>query len=87
MKNFSINETLFGVVGPIIGVTGVLVGLAKKRKMNEIITNLFVFILIILQTLTFLLKCIIQSPNWVIETQYGDRMLFAGSKINEFENY
>lgn len=30
------NEKLYGVVGPIVGVTGLLVGLAKKRKMEAI---------------------------------------------------
>lgn len=30
------NENLFGVVGPIIGVTGLLLGLANQRKMQAI---------------------------------------------------
>jgi uncharacterized protein (TIGR00162 family) len=30
------NEKLYGVVGPIVGVTGLLVGLAPKRKMQAI---------------------------------------------------
>ena len=35
-NGFSLNEKLFGVVGPIIGVSGLLVGLAKKRKINAL---------------------------------------------------
>ena len=35
-NGFKINEKLFGVVGPIIGVSGLLVGLAKKRNMNSV---------------------------------------------------
>ncbi|TKJ16964.1 hypothetical protein CEE44_00305 [Candidatus Woesearchaeota archaeon B3_Woes] len=35
-NGFKINEKLFGVVGPIIGVSGLLVGLAKKRKINSV---------------------------------------------------
>ncbi|MBW2980180.1 PAC2 family protein [Candidatus Woesearchaeota archaeon] len=30
------NEKLYGVVGPIVGVTGLLVGMAKKRRMDAI---------------------------------------------------
>ncbi|MDP2749667.1 MAG: PAC2 family protein [Nanoarchaeota archaeon] len=32
-KATNINSNLFGVVGPIVGVSGVMVGLASKRKM------------------------------------------------------
>jgi uncharacterized protein len=35
-NGFDINDKLFGVVGPIIGVSGLLLGLAKKRKMNAL---------------------------------------------------
>ena len=35
-NGFTVNEKLFGVVGPIIGVSGLLVGLAKKRKIDAI---------------------------------------------------
>lgn len=36
-KTKNLNPNIFGVVGPIIGVTGLLVGLAKKRKIPGII--------------------------------------------------
>ena len=36
-KNCTINEKLFGVVGPIIGVSGLLIGLASKRKIPGMI--------------------------------------------------
>ena len=39
MDEFSdkrINKKIFGTVGPIIGVTGLLVGLAKEYKINAI---------------------------------------------------
>jgi len=35
-KNTDVNEKLFGVVGPIIGVSGVLLGLAKKRNIDAV---------------------------------------------------
>jgi uncharacterized protein len=35
-NGFSINDKLFGTVGPIIGVSGLLIGLAKKRKIEGI---------------------------------------------------
>jgi hypothetical protein len=35
-KGMKINEKLYGVVGPIIGVSGLLVGLAAKRKMPAV---------------------------------------------------
>jgi uncharacterized protein len=35
-KNGLINDKLYGVVGPIVGVSGLLVGLAKKRKIEAI---------------------------------------------------
>ncbi len=35
-NGFNLTDKLFGVVGPIIGVSGLLVGLAKKRKLNAI---------------------------------------------------
>jgi len=35
-KNKLVNDQLYGVVGPIVGVSGLLVGLAKKRNMEGI---------------------------------------------------
>jgi len=35
-KTPSLNSKIFGVVGPIIGVTGLLVGLAEERKISAI---------------------------------------------------
>jgi len=35
-KNGMVNDKLYGVVGPIVGVSGLLVGLAKGRKMDAI---------------------------------------------------
>lgn len=35
-ENTSINDKLFGVVGPVIGVSGVLLGLAERRKISAI---------------------------------------------------
>ena len=35
-KTRMVKENLFGVVGPIVGVSGLLVGLAKKRKIEGI---------------------------------------------------
>ena len=35
-KSPSLNTKIFGVVGPIIGVTGLLVGLAEQRKISAI---------------------------------------------------
>jgi len=35
-NGFKIEENLFGVVGPIIGVSGLLIGLAKKRKIDAV---------------------------------------------------
>jgi proteasome assembly chaperone (PAC2) family protein len=32
----SANEKLYGVVGPIVGITGLLVGMAPKKKMQAI---------------------------------------------------
>jgi uncharacterized protein len=36
IKGTEINNKLFGVVGPIIGVSGLLVGLAQKRKIDAV---------------------------------------------------
>ena len=35
-KEISIEKNIFGVVGPIIGVSGVLLGLGKKRKVKGV---------------------------------------------------
>ncbi|MEK6858238.1 MAG: PAC2 family protein [Nanoarchaeota archaeon] len=35
-NNTAINDKLFGVVGPVIGVSGVLLGLAERRKISAI---------------------------------------------------
>jgi len=35
-RNGMVNEKLYGVVGPIVGVSGLLVGLAKKRNIDAI---------------------------------------------------
>lgn len=35
-KTVKLNTELYGIVGPIIGVTGLLVGLAEKRKIDAI---------------------------------------------------
>ena len=35
-KNGMVNNKLYGVVGPIVGVSGLLVGLAKRRNMDAI---------------------------------------------------
>ena len=35
-EKYDINEKLFGVVGPIIGVSGVLLGLAKRRNLDAV---------------------------------------------------
>ena len=35
-KDKMVNDKLYGVVGPIIGVSGLLVGLAKRRKIDAI---------------------------------------------------
>ncbi len=35
-KNGMVNDKLYGVVGPIVGVSGLLVGLAKKRNIDAI---------------------------------------------------
>lgn len=35
-KSTSLNENLYGVVGPIVGVSGLLLGLAEKRKIEAI---------------------------------------------------
>ena len=35
-KSLNLHDKLFGIVGPIIGVSGLLVGLAKKRKIDGI---------------------------------------------------
>lgn len=34
--NTKVNKELYGVVGPIVGVSGVLLGLAKKRNINAV---------------------------------------------------
>jgi|TARA_B100002003_G_C14120155_1_gene538733 uncharacterized protein (TIGR00162 family) len=36
IKSTEIHEKLFGVVGPIIGVSGLLVGLAQKKKIDAV---------------------------------------------------
>ncbi len=37
IKTFSrVNEKIFGVVGPILGVTGVLLGVAQRKKMSAV---------------------------------------------------
>jgi uncharacterized protein (TIGR00162 family) len=35
-KGTTLNENLHGVVGPIVGVSGLLLGLAEKRKINAV---------------------------------------------------
>ncbi len=35
-KNGMVNDHLYGVVGPIVGVSGLLIGLAKRRKIDAI---------------------------------------------------
>jgi len=35
-KNKMVNDKLYGVVGPIVGVSGLLIGLAKRRKIDAI---------------------------------------------------
>ncbi len=35
-NGFKVNEKLFGVVGPIIGVSGLLLGLAKRRNIEAV---------------------------------------------------
>ena len=35
-KNSSVNDKLYGVVGPIVGISGLLVGLAKRRNIDAI---------------------------------------------------
>jgi len=35
-KNGMVNDKLYGVVGPIVGVSGLLIGLAKRRKIDAI---------------------------------------------------
>lgn len=35
-KSSELNQNIYGVVGPIIGVTGLLVGLAARKKMNAL---------------------------------------------------
>jgi|TARA_Y100000310_G_scaffold341852_1_gene442460 hypothetical protein len=35
-KNGMVNDQLYGVVGPIVGVSGLLIGLAKRRKIDAI---------------------------------------------------
>ena len=39
-KNGMVNDKLYGVVGPIVGVSGLLVGLAKRRRNIEAISLL-----------------------------------------------
>lgn len=36
IKGTQMNKQLYGVVGPIMGVSGVLLGLAKRRKINAV---------------------------------------------------
>ncbi len=36
MKGMPIQPTLYGVVGPIMGVSGLLIGLAKRKNMNGV---------------------------------------------------
>ncbi|MBW2971955.1 PAC2 family protein [Candidatus Woesearchaeota archaeon] len=35
-KSLSLNDKLYGIVGPIIGVSGLMVGLAERRKMPAV---------------------------------------------------
>ncbi|MFH1064703.1 MAG: PAC2 family protein, partial [Candidatus Woesearchaeota archaeon] len=35
-KGINLNEKLYGIVGPIIGVSGLLIGLAAKRKIDAV---------------------------------------------------
>ena len=35
-KSASLNSSLYGIVGPIVGVSGVLVGLAKRKNINAV---------------------------------------------------
>ncbi|MCH9049381.1 MAG: PAC2 family protein, partial [Proteobacteria bacterium] len=35
-KNGMVDDKLYGVVGPIVGVSGLLIGLAKRRKIDAI---------------------------------------------------
>ena len=35
-KGIKVNDKLYGVVGPIVGVTGLLTGLASERNMNAV---------------------------------------------------
>jgi len=35
-KGIKVSKKIYGIVGPIIGVTGVLIGLAGRRKMNSV---------------------------------------------------
>ena len=35
-KNGMVNDKLYGIVGPIVGVSGLLLGLAKRRKIDAI---------------------------------------------------
>ncbi len=36
IKNSAMEKTLYGVVGPIVGVSGLLLGLSKKRNINAV---------------------------------------------------
>jgi uncharacterized protein (TIGR00162 family) len=36
MRNIKLNEKLYGIVGPIIGVSGLMIGLAGRRKMPAV---------------------------------------------------
>jgi hypothetical protein len=36
MKNTKLNEKLYGIVGPIIGVSGLMIGLAGRRKIPAV---------------------------------------------------
>lgn len=35
-KGYNINDKLFGIIGPIIGVSGILLGLAHKKNMDSV---------------------------------------------------
>ncbi|MBI2662654.1 PAC2 family protein [Candidatus Woesearchaeota archaeon] len=35
-KNMLVEKDIFGIVGPIVGVSGILLGLGRKRKMNGV---------------------------------------------------
>lgn len=35
-KGIKVNKKIYGIVGPVIGVTGLLIGLARRKKMNAV---------------------------------------------------